>query len=652
MRESRAIDEQDYDFVIVGSGAGGGPLAANLALDGFDVLVIEAGGDTADDLHRVPAFHPLASEEPERSWAFFVDHYSDRPERDPKHHALSAEIPGAPGIFYPRSSQVGGCTGHHAMITVYPFESDWEHIRALTGDESWAPEPMRSYFERIERAQYQDGSVILKLLEPAQAVGDLYERFSGRLRDLTGMDEGEAARGTKGGGWLTVSQADPMLLTRDRPILRICRQLVKVGRKRGIYPMPGMNPNNPWVSEKKLQGINVLPISTHCGKRSGARERLVAAQRLLRDLEGQDVEHGSLTIAAHHFATELVFAEDDPTRAVGVRCVPGESLYGARHPKQPAGARGEPVVFRAKKEVILSGGAFNTPQLLMLSGIGPREHLEEHGIEVRVDLPGVGQRLQDRYEVSVVAKAPKDFKLLRGADFVPRAPGSSEPTDPVFEEWLDGGGIYNTNGTLLGMIMRSSVVGADDDPDLYIFSAPLDFRGYQLGYSERVREVKDHFSWLVLKGRTDNRSGHVRLRSADPFATPEIHFRYFEESDEGEERDVQAVVDGIRVIEEMYDELIDEGVLSEQLEPKKGSDYHQYVRDHAWGHHASCTCAIGADDDPLAVLDSEFRVRGTRGLRVVDASAFPRVPGLFIVCSIYMISEKASDILRDEHRPR
>ena len=70
-----------------------------------------------------------------------------------------------------------------------------------------------------------------------------------------------------------------------------------------------------------------------------------------------------------------------------------------------------------------------------------------------------------------------------------------------------------------------------------------------------------------------------------------------------------------------------------------------WVKNEAWGHHASCSCAIGADGDPMAVLDSDFRVRGVDGLRVVDASVFPKIPGLFIVVSIYMISEKAADVI-------
>jgi choline dehydrogenase len=165
--------EQTYDFVIVGSGAGGGPLAANLALEGFSVVVIEAGGDQINDHYSVPAFHGLSTEDPLLSWEFYVRHYGDanRPDRDPKYHKRDPRYPGAPGIFYPRAAALGGCTAHHAMITVYPHESDWDLIAQVTGDRSWRAKSMRQYFDRIERAQYRDGSTILNLLEPGQAIG-------------------------------------------------------------------------------------------------------------------------------------------------------------------------------------------------------------------------------------------------------------------------------------------------------------------------------------------------------------------------------------------------------------------------------------------------------------------------------------------------
>jgi choline dehydrogenase len=229
-------------------------------------------------------------------------------------------------------------------------------------------------------------------------------------------------------------------------------------------------------------------------------------------------------------------------------------------------------------------------------------------------------------------------------------PGAPDP-DPLFTQWREEGeGIYATNGVVLGIVMRSSTRQRRDPPDLYLFGVPGEFHGYKIGYAKEGVAVKDRFTWAVLKGHTDNTSGCVKLRSTDPFATPEIDFKCFEDSEQACENDVQSVVDGVEFALEVYGRLKRQGVVAEVLDPAPGADLHEFVRDTAWGHHASCTCKIGADADPMAVLDKDFRVRGARNLRVVDASVFPRIPGLFIVSSIYMISEKASDVLIAEHK--
>jgi choline dehydrogenase len=96
--------------------------------------------------------------------------------------------------------------------------------------------------------------------------------------------------------------------------------------------------------------------------------------------------------------------------------------------------------------------------------------------------------------------------------------------------------------------------------------------------------------------------------------------------------------------------LENDGVIAEQLSPKADEDLHAFVKNNAWGHHASCTCKICPDKDTDAVLDKDFQVRGAKNLRVVDASVFPRIPGLFILSAVYMISEKASDVIIDKYR--
>lgn len=298
--------------------------------------------------------------------------------------------------------------------------------------------------------------------------------------------------------------------------------------------------------------------------------------------------------------------------------------------------------------MIICAGAFNTPQLLKLSGIGPRAELESFGIDVVVDLPGVGENLQDRYEITVVDETAHNYPIFEGSTL--DAPKRGERPDGLFTEWRDKRtGPYTTNGTLAAYVKRSS--SAHDDRDLFVFSLPVFFRGYYPGYSRDFTKSHNSISWVVLKAHTNNTAGSVRLRSPDPFDTPDICFNYFAEgSDDGGE-DLAAVVDGVEFARALSARL--GGFVAHEVLPgpsvRTREEIGNYIRQQAWGHHASCSCKIGADDDPMAVLDGRFRVRGVEGLRVVDSSVFPRIPGFFIAAAVWMVSEKASDTILAEY---
>ncbi|TMC47834.1 MAG: glucose-methanol-choline oxidoreductase [Chloroflexi bacterium] len=613
-----------YDYIVVGSGAGGGPLAANLAEAGFSTLLLEAGGEHEDLAYQVPCFHGLASEDPDMRWDYFVRHYAseDQQRRDSKF------VADRDGVLYPRSGTLGGCTAHNAMITVYPGNQDWDDIAELTGDASWRSEGMRGYFERLERCRYRCRGLPLP---PGGRLAGLL-RSTPLLRDLFGNPSRHGFC-----GWLPVSAAKPKLALGDWEVVdmvlaaaqetlaeHIGRPLTRLESLEGYF-----DPNDWRAVTSSIQGLWRTPVSTDGVRRHGARERIRAVER----------SHSTLTVQSGALAAAVLF---DGDRAAGVRYLRGEHLYRA-DPRAASAANPVECEATARREVILSGGAFNTPQLLKLSGIGPRAELERHGIAVRVDLPGVGENLQDRYEVGVVSRLRRDLALLGRCSFAPPQPGARP--DPCLSEWRTGKGVYTTNGVVVSIVLKSDP--AHDQPDLFVFGLPASFRGYYPGYSEVLERGRRSFTWAILKAHTRNKAGSVRLRSADPRDVPLVDFHYFEEGDDSTGYDLDSVVAGVQFVRRLMARAsgITEAEVVPGSEVQTSDQIREFVRNEAWGHHASCSCRIGHPGDRMAVIDSEFRVRGVRNLRIVDASVFPRIPGFFIVSAVYMVSEKASDVI-------
>ncbi|MBP9708070.1 MAG: GMC family oxidoreductase [Oligoflexales bacterium] len=609
----RFEEEDKFHYIVVGSGAGGGPVACRLAERGYRVLVLEAGGKEQSLNYEVPAFSTFASEDEKMTWEFYVRYSrSEALERqNSKYDAVKK------GVYYPRAATLGGCTAHNAMITLCPDNYTWDSMSRLVADESFHSDHMQQYFKKIERCEYLDASY--KSPQDREAALKLH--------------------GTN--GWLPTNMVPPGLISKDTSFLPFLFAAAASSKSLSRALFMGELDPNQWehILENK-EGLYNTPMSTSQGRRHGSREFLLDTAKKY-----------NLKIETDALVTKILF--DQNKKAVGVSFLKGQALYKAdpRNAKQENIGQQKVARLLPGGEVILAGGAFNSPQLLQLSGIGNATELS--GIigdsEIIADLPAVGTNLQDRYEICLVSELKQAFKAAKDCTF-------GVGSDPCLAEWYKkkGDSLYAQNGVAAGIKRKSA---PHMPPDLYVFALPGIFNGYYKGYSKNIFDGYKQFTWAILKGHSQNYydetlergGGTVKIRSSNPLETPEISFNNFDRDPNGE--DLSAVREGLKYARKIMNHFAVKNRTESEIAPGEGVDsdeaLDQYIRREAWGHHASCSNPMGVSPRN-SVVDQRFKVHGVEGLRIVDASIFPRIPGLFIVTPIYMMSEKAADTIIED----
>jgi choline dehydrogenase len=366
-------------------------------------------------------------------------------------------------------------------------------------------------------------------------------------------------------------------------------------------------PFNPDINGVSQEGVGYFQTTSRNGVRvSAAKAFLKPAMR-----------RPNLQVITHALAERVLFAN---TRATGV----AYSQDGVRK------------TVRAKREVILCGGAINSPQLLMLSGVGPAAHLAEMGIEPLLDLPGVGQNLQDHYQTRFSYRCTEPFTV------------NDVMTSRVRMMKAGLQYILTRTGPLAisaGQVTIFAKTRAEmATPDIQFHFIPFSADRPAAGLHKF-----SGFTQNVCQLRPESR-GEIRLKSPEPSAHPGIWPNYL-----ATETDQRAMIDGLKMCRALAERpSMRRYIVSEYL-PGDGvqgdAALLEYAREYGGTiYHPSGTAKMGSD--AMAVVDDQLRVRGVQGLRVADASVMPTVVSGNTNAACIMIGEKASDLIRGRSLPR
>nr|XP_039274507.1 L-sorbose 1-dehydrogenase-like isoform X2 [Styela clava] len=301
----------------------------------------------------------------------------------------------------------------------------------------------------------------------------------------------------------------------------------------------------------------------------------------------------------------------------------------------------------ARREIILSAGTIRTPQLLMLSGIGPKNHLEEMKIEVVEDLPGVGVNLQDHLEILV-------FHAIDDHQY------ATQSTMESIMEYIMNGTGYNSAVWGSGVVLHHKTKYFGTNVSLSTKKRPFPsiqeiFTPKDAPFPFKTKENYRFNTALLLGVQHPKSKGEIRLKSKNPFDQPIIDPNYLSEED-----DIKMYIEGFRKLEEFEMSqtmneigfrLITPEICNGSLytkPPRPDEFYRCYVKSYGVGYHACCTAKIGKENDEMAVVDERLRVRYVESLRVADASVMPHETSSNTQAPCYMIGRKASEMIKQD----
>jgi choline dehydrogenase-like flavoprotein len=383
----------------------------------------------------------------------------------------------------------------------------------------------------------------------------------------------------------------PLPVSEERSHNRISHAFVEAGVQAGLK-------RNEDFNDGDQDGVGMYQVTQRGGMRAST------AVAYLRPA----MERENLEVLPYMHVQRLLF---EGTRAVGVE----------------AARLGEVQQFRAEREVILAAGAYNSPQLLMLSGVGEPEHLMMREIELVLDQPAVGENLSDHPATQLVWTTPEPESLLLALEPAALEEYEASQTGPFASNFAEAGGFAR--------------VAADAPaPDIQFHAVPLQI------IDEGARDPEAHGVWVSPCLLTEHSRGSVRLASNDPSAKPIIRNDFYTAGD-----DMQRMIAGLRLTQEICAQEALRAYCAEPYNVPDG-DSDEALRAHAARttfaiYHPVGTCRMGTD--PEAVVDEQLRVNGLQGLRVVDASVMPTVPRGNTNAPTIALAERAADLIRHGH---
>lgn len=541
MSQAAGIEQGNFDYVIVGSGAAGSILANRLSADpNVSVCLLEAGPSDWHPFLHMPAGYIKKVFDPNFTFPLSTE---------PTEHTGGRRIP------VPQGRTLGGSTAINGLVYNRGQAEDFDGW-AAAGNPGWSYQEVLPYFKATE----------------------------------TRIGEGDDAyRGRNG----------PMPITNIDWIHPISEAFIKGAQELGM-------PRNPDYNGATQAGVGYFQRNIYRGY------RMSAARSFLKPVRSRP----NLTVFTEAHASQILF---DGARAVGIQYVRG-GKGGAKH------------VVRARREVILSAGALNTPKLLQLSGVGPAALLNKLGIPVFRDMPGVGHHLKDHFSIRVVAKV-KGILTINELARAPRLWGQ-------IARWLfKKPSVLALSPSLVHFFWQSRQ--GLTRTDLQGVFTPASYREGYVGMLDKYPGM----TCGVWQHRPES-MGYVHAQSKDPFEAPLIQPNYLDHED-----DRRVLIDGMRLARALLKTQplaqFSDGESMPGVQVERDDEMMDYIKRYGVSsYHLNGSARMGPASDPTNVVDAQLRVHGLEALRIVDASVMPNIVSANTNASTMMIAEKAAAMIK------